>query len=52
MYNGVALLAGLELCVMGPLHMLKLYFISYLIFVMLLDCVTYLHHHGREDKLP
>ncbi|KAK1283057.1 hypothetical protein QJS10_CPB21g01280 [Acorus calamus] len=46
-----ALLAGL-VCVMGPVQMLKLYFFPYLIFVMWLDCVTYLHHHGHEDKLP
>jgi omega-3 fatty acid desaturase (delta-15 desaturase) len=37
---------------MGPLKMLKLYAIPYAIFVMWLDFVTYLHHHGHEDKLP
>ncbi|CAK9164196.1 unnamed protein product [Ilex paraguariensis] len=36
----------------GPLQMLKLYGIPYLIFVMWLDLVTYLHHHGHEQKLP
>ncbi|KAL5995569.1 hypothetical protein ACLOJK_025633 [Asimina triloba] len=46
-----ALLAGLSF-VIGPVQMLKLYFVPYLIFVMWLDLVTYLHHHGHEDKLP
>ncbi|KAL0926291.1 hypothetical protein M5K25_002508 [Dendrobium thyrsiflorum] len=46
-----ALLAGLTL-VMGPLQMFKLYAIPYLIFVMWLDLVTYLHHHGHEEMLP
>lgn len=46
-----ALLVGLSF-VMGPVQMLKLYGIPYAIFVMWLDLVTYLHHHGHEDKLP
>ncbi|KAK1415490.1 hypothetical protein QVD17_31272 [Tagetes erecta] len=46
-----ALLVGLSF-VMGPLQLLKLYGIPYLGFVMWLDLVTYLHHHGHEDKLP
>ncbi|KAL9252034.1 Omega-3 fatty acid desaturase, chloroplastic-like protein [Drosera capensis] len=46
-----ALLVGLSF-VMGPLQLLKLYGIPYVIFVMWLDLVTYLHHHGHEDKLP
>ncbi|KAI0526906.1 hypothetical protein KFK09_002499 [Dendrobium nobile] len=46
-----ALLAGLTL-IMGPLQLLKLYGIPYLIFVMWLDLVTYLHHHGHHEKLP
>ncbi|KAI7736749.1 hypothetical protein M8C21_030229, partial [Ambrosia artemisiifolia] len=46
-----ALLVGLSF-VMGPLQVLKLYGIPYLGFVMWLDLVTYLHHHGHEDKLP
>ncbi|KAK7305406.1 hypothetical protein VNO77_43312 [Canavalia gladiata] len=37
---------------MGPLFMFKLYGIPYLIFVMWLDLVTYLHHHGYSQKLP
>ncbi|MFQ6619657.1 hypothetical protein Gotur_000717 [Gossypium turneri] len=36
----------------GPSHMFKLYGIPYLIFVIWLDLVTYLHHHGHEQKLP
>ncbi|XP_035834887.1 sn-2 acyl-lipid omega-3 desaturase (ferredoxin), chloroplastic isoform X2 [Helianthus annuus] len=47
----LALLFGLNF-VVGPVQMLKLYGIPYLINVMWLDFVTYLHHHGHEDKLP
>ncbi|KAL6645760.1 hypothetical protein ACP70R_017368 [Stipagrostis hirtigluma subsp. patula] len=47
----VGILAGLTF-VMGPVQMLKLYAVPYLVFVMWLDMVTYLHHHGHEDKLP
>ncbi|ERN13954.1 hypothetical protein AMTR_s00021p00138650 [Amborella trichopoda] len=46
-----ALLAKLA-WIMGPTQILKLYFVPYLIFVMWLDFVTYLHHHGYEKKLP
>ncbi|KAL5809092.1 hypothetical protein ACOSQ3_029783 [Xanthoceras sorbifolium] len=46
-----ALLVGLSF-VMGPIQLLKLYIIPYWIFVMWLDLVTYLHHHGHEEKLP
>ncbi|PRQ42918.1 putative acyl-lipid Delta(12)-acetylenase [Rosa chinensis] len=46
-----ALLVGLSF-VIGPIQMLKLYGIPYWVFVMWLDLVTYLHHHGPEDKLP
>lgn len=46
-----ALLAGLAF-LMGPLQMLKLYLVPYWVFVMWLDFVTYLHHHGHNDKLP
>ncbi|CAI0539602.1 unnamed protein product [Linum tenue] len=46
-----ALLVGLTF-VMGPMQMLKLYGIPYWGFVMWLDFVTYLHHHGHDDKLP
>ncbi|KAK7321355.1 hypothetical protein VNO77_31921 [Canavalia gladiata] len=35
-----------------PLLILKLYGIPYWIFIMWLDFVTYLHHHGYHQKLP
>ncbi|KAK2640934.1 hypothetical protein Ddye_022697 [Dipteronia dyeriana] len=38
--------------VFGPVQIFKLYGVPYLIFVMWLDFVTYLHHHGHEKKLP
>lgn len=38
--------------VFGPLLVFKLYGIPLLIFVMWLDLVTYLHHHGYDKKLP
>ncbi|CAL9134966.1 unnamed protein product [Musa textilis] len=47
----VVILAGLTY-LMGPNQMLKLYGVPYWIFVMWLDLVTYLHHHGHEEKLP
>ncbi|KAF8401611.1 hypothetical protein HHK36_012557 [Tetracentron sinense] len=46
-----ALLVGLSF-IMGLIQMLKLYRIPYWVFVMWLDLVTYLHHHGHEQKLP
>ncbi|KAG6728773.1 hypothetical protein I3842_02G190400 [Carya illinoinensis] len=51
-WTAMAALLGYLSFVMGPLQMLKLYFIPYWIFVMWLDLVTYLHHHGHEEKLP
>ncbi|CAL9220369.1 unnamed protein product [Arabidopsis halleri] len=48
-------MAALLVCLnfaIGPIQMLKLYGIPYWINVMWLDFVTYLHHHGHEDKLP
>ncbi|KAK1357136.1 Omega-3 fatty acid desaturase [Heracleum sosnowskyi] len=36
----------------GSLQMLKLYGVPYIIFVMWIDGVTYLHHHGYDKKLP
>lgn len=47
----VALLLVLSQSI-GPVLLFKLYGIPYLIFVMWLDLVTYLHHHGHEQKLP
>ncbi|KAJ6803707.1 omega-3 fatty acid desaturase, chloroplastic-like [Iris pallida] len=39
-------------CVVGPVRVLKLYAAPYAIFIMWLDFVTYLHHHGHDEKLP
>ncbi|XP_006664265.1 fatty acid desaturase DES3-like [Oryza brachyantha] len=36
-------------CVFGPVPVLKLYGMPYVVFVMWLDLVTYLHHHGQHD---
>ena len=36
-------------CAFGPVQVLKLYGVPYLVFVMWLDLVTYLHHHGHHD---
>ncbi|KAH7837762.1 hypothetical protein Vadar_017653 [Vaccinium darrowii] len=36
----------------GSVEMLKIYGVPYLVFVTWLDFVTYLHHHGHEEKLP
>lgn len=36
----------------GPVLVLQLYGVPYWVFVMWLDIVTYLHHHGYEQKLP
>ncbi|XP_051121355.1 omega-3 fatty acid desaturase, chloroplastic-like [Andrographis paniculata] len=47
----VGVLAGLCF-LMGPMQLLKLYGIPYLGFVAWLDLVTYLHHHGHDEKLP
>ncbi|KAF8009707.1 hypothetical protein BT93_J0637 [Corymbia citriodora subsp. variegata] len=47
----VAILACLSF-VMGPVQLLKLYGVPYFMFVAWLDLVTYLHHHGHEEKLP
>ncbi|CAD6255236.1 unnamed protein product [Miscanthus lutarioriparius] len=39
-------------CAFGPVQVLKMYGIPYLVFVMWLDLVTYLHHHGHQERLP
>nr|CAB3462794.1 unnamed protein product [Digitaria exilis] len=39
-------------CTFGPVQVLKLYGMPYIVFVMWLDLVTYLHHHGSKDQLP
>ncbi|KAE8696516.1 Omega-3 fatty acid desaturase [Hibiscus syriacus] len=46
-----AILFGLGFT-MGPMQLLKLHGIPYVIFVMWLDLVSYLHYHGNEEKLP
>ncbi|TXG50114.1 hypothetical protein EZV62_025989 [Acer yangbiense] len=51
-WTAMAALLGYLSFQLGHLQMLKLYFIPYWIFVLLLDLVTYLHHHCHEDKLP
>uniref|UniRef100_F6GUQ7 Omega-3 fatty acid desaturase, chloroplastic n=2 Tax=Vitis vinifera TaxID=29760 RepID=F6GUQ7_VITVI len=47
----VALLLVLSF-VAGPVQVLKLYGVPYWVFIMWLDFVTYLQHHGYEQKLP
>ncbi|PUZ43370.1 hypothetical protein GQ55_8G003600 [Panicum hallii var. hallii] len=39
-------------CAFGPAQVIKLYGVPYLVFVMWLDLVTYLHHHGSHERLP
>ncbi|XP_047317350.1 omega-3 fatty acid desaturase, endoplasmic reticulum-like isoform X2 [Impatiens glandulifera] len=38
--------------IVGFVQMIKVYGVPYMIFVVWLDLVTYLHHHGHDDKLP
>ncbi|GLT25525.1 hypothetical protein SLA2020_006470 [Shorea laevis] len=45
-------LLGYLCFLIGPIQMLKLYGVPHLIFIAWLDGVTYLHHHGYEQKLP
>ncbi|CAA7389424.1 unnamed protein product [Spirodela intermedia] len=45
------LLAGVT-WLQGWIFVIKFYWIPYFIFVMWLDLVTYLHHHGYDEKLP
>lgn len=47
----VSLLVYLSFTI-GSIQMLKLYVVPHVIFVVWLDFVTYLHHHGYEQKLP
>ncbi|KAJ1688694.1 hypothetical protein LUZ63_012849 [Rhynchospora breviuscula] len=44
----IALLLGLSWTV-GVIPVLKLYGVPYLVFVMWIDLVTYLHHHGQPN---
>eukprot|EP00882_Tetradesmus_deserticola_P008985 GHRQ01009479.1.p1 GENE.GHRQ01009479.1~~GHRQ01009479.1.p1 ORF type:complete len:327 (+),score=132.51 GHRQ01009479.1:473-1453(+) len=53
----VGMLGVLAACTakLGVAAMFNLYFVPYWVFVMWLDTVTYLHHHGPEDasmKMP
>ncbi|GKV03508.1 hypothetical protein SLEP1_g15797 [Rubroshorea leprosula] len=48
----VTFLLGYLCFLTGPIQMLKLYSVPHLIFIAWLDGVTYLHHHGYEQKLP
>ncbi|XP_051131087.1 acyl-lipid omega-3 desaturase (cytochrome b5), endoplasmic reticulum-like [Andrographis paniculata] len=47
----VALLFCLS-TIIGPLLVLNLYLIPYMVFVAWLDTVTYLHHHDFQHNLP
>lgn len=47
----LAILVGLTFAI-GPMWMLKLYVVPYWINVVWLDVVTYLHHHGYDEKVP
>ncbi|MQL80568.1 hypothetical protein Taro_012996 [Colocasia esculenta] len=51
-WTAMALLLAGTMWVLGPVTMINLYWIPYFIFVTWLDLVTYLHHHGHEQKLP
>jgi acyl-lipid omega-3 desaturase len=48
----LGMLAILGFCTfqLGPLAMFNLYFVPYWVNVLWLDLVTYLHHHGPQDK--
>jgi omega-3 fatty acid desaturase (delta-15 desaturase) len=37
---------------LGPAMLFKLYIVPYILNVVWLDVVTYLHHHGYEEKIP
>lgn len=45
-------LCGVLTVKLGPLLMFHLYFMPYWINVIWLDFVTYLHHHGFDEKVP
>ncbi|GFZ01589.1 fatty acid desaturase 8 [Actinidia rufa] len=48
----VASILYLLAMLIGSVQMLKIYGVPYFVFVVWLDFVTYLHHHGYEQKLP
>lgn len=35
---------------LGPMAVVNLYVMPYLVYIMWLDSVTYLHHHGEDEK--
>nr|AFK27246.1 truncated fatty acid desaturase 3 [Linum usitatissimum] len=51
-WTAMALLLCYSSFIYGFLPVFKIYGVPYLIFVAWLDMVTYLHHHGYEQKLP
>ncbi|KMZ75477.1 omega-3 fatty acid desaturase [Zostera marina] len=48
----MATLLAVASMVFGPIVILKLYFLPLWVFIVWLDLVTYLHHHGHQQKLP
>lgn len=51
-WAAMASLLATLMWVFGPIPIIKLYWIPLMVFVMWLDLVTYLHHHGHDNKLP
>ncbi|XVF46761.1 hypothetical protein PTKIN_Ptkin03bG0054400 [Pterospermum kingtungense] len=52
-WAAMAILLAILSIAIGPIQVFKLYGVPYLIFVVWLDLVTYLHHHGHdEQRLP
>lgn len=47
-----AMLGVLGACAfaLGPLAVVNLYVMPYIVYIMWLDTVTYLHHHGEDDQ--
>ena len=48
--KGMLAILAVSTIALGPLNMFNLYFMPYWINVVWLDLVTYLHHHGPQDK--
>nr|ACJ66780.1 omega-3 desaturase [Portulaca oleracea] len=52
-WSAMVALLGSLCYVYGPIPVLKLYGVPHMVFIMWLDLVTYLHHHGHgEERLP
>ncbi|XWS74011.1 hypothetical protein CRYUN_Cryun02cG0178900 [Craigia yunnanensis] len=51
-WTAMAILLAYLSFAIGPTQVFKLYGVPYLFFVVWLDLVTYLHHHGHEQRLP